>query len=503
MSIEHRSPFGDTGLKKTVSSLTSEIQEIYLSDHIPWVVGYSGGKDSTAVLQLVWKALAALPPDKRFKDVHVISTDTLVENPIVAAWVAQSLETIKIKAQEQGLPIYPHRLTPEVSDTFWVNLIGRGYPAPRPKFRWCTERLKIKPANSFITRIVRENGEAIVVLGTRKAESAARSRIIERHQAQSTRDKLNSAALLPNAFYYTPIDTWSNDEVWQFLMQVENPWGYDNKNLMGMYKGASPDNDCPLVVDTTTPSCGDSRFGCWVCTLVSQDRSMSAMIQNEKENEWMGPLLDLRNELDVSNDRHLRDFRRMSGAVQLLNNNRTVPGPYKQSARENWLRRILEAQVWVRENGPPSVKDIELITEAELHEIRRIWVTEKHELEDSLPRIYEEVTSEPFPGHRLDDNSVFGLEEVKLLEKVCEGDILRFELIRELLDVEQKYSTQVRRAGLYDRLEKALRKSFYANEEDAVDRALRLKQAIADAEHGKYNKLAFDFEKVDGPTDPA
>ncbi len=68
------------------------------------------------------------------------------------------------------MPIIPHRLTPEVQDRFWVNLIGRGYPAPRPKFRWCTSRLKISPSNNFIKSMVKTNGEAILVLGTRKAE---------------------------------------------------------------------------------------------------------------------------------------------------------------------------------------------------------------------------------------------------------------------------------------------------------------------------------------------
>ena len=67
-----------------------------------------------------------------------------------------------------------------------------------------------------------------------------------------------------------------------------------------MYQGASPDGECPLVVDASTPSCGDSRFGCWVCTLVDKDKSMSAMIQNDEEKEWMLPLLELRNDLDLA-----------------------------------------------------------------------------------------------------------------------------------------------------------------------------------------------------------
>ncbi|HKQ05757.1 MAG TPA: DNA phosphorothioation system sulfurtransferase DndC [Blastocatellia bacterium] len=485
-----KSAFDQHGFKKTVSLLLEEIKTLYLADNIPWVVGYSGGKDSSATLQLVWLALSDLSRKKRSKSVHVISTDTLVENPIVAAWVSQSLETMNRAASKQGLPIYPHRLTPEIRDTFFVNLIGRGYPAPRPKFRWCTERLKIAPSNAFIKNVVRENGEVILILGTRKAESAARSLLMTRLERQRVRERLSPNIALPNSLVFSPIEDWSNDDVWLFLMQIANPWGYNNKDLLTMYQGASSDGECPLVVDTTTPSCGDSRFGCWVCTLVDQDRSMHAMIQNDAEKEWMLPLLELRNALDTQDDRHLRDFRRMSGLVQLYYD-RPIPGPYTQSTREMWLRRVLEAQNFVRKNGPPSVRDIELITLDELSEIRRIWVVEKHEIEDSLPRIYEDIVGQPFSGKPISDNSAFGVDEMSLLRETCGEDHLHFELIRELLDVEGRYRTMARRAGLYDAIEQAFQRNFYSGEEDAIERARRRHQAMVTAKEGKYEQLSF------------
>ena len=174
-----KSAFEALGFSQTVADLSAQVRDLYLADQIPWVLGYSGGKDSSATLQIVWLALESLPPSQLTKPVHVISTDTLVENPIVAAWVTRSLEAMAAAAILKALPIQPHRLAPTLSDTFWVNLIGKGYPAPRPKFRWCTERLKIKPSNAFITSVVRDNGEAILVLGTRKAESAKRAAVME------------------------------------------------------------------------------------------------------------------------------------------------------------------------------------------------------------------------------------------------------------------------------------------------------------------------------------
>ena len=477
------SAFAGGRYREVIDSLTEEICDLYKSDDIPWIVGYSGGKDSTATLQLVWNAIAKLPAVDRKKEVHVISTDTLVENPIVASWVTKSLNTMSAAATSADMPILTHRLAPNVGDSFWVNLIGRGYPAPRHKFRWCTERLKIRPSNGFITSVVKASGEAILVLGTRKAESARRAANMKKHEARRVRDRLSPNASLPGSLVYSPVEDWTNDDVWFFLMQSKNPWGYNNRDLLGMYAGASADGECPLVVDSSTPSCGDSRFGCWVCTLVDQDKSMTAMIQNDEEKKWMLPLLELRNELDFrtgdeangdewqNTDRHLRDFRRMSGAVQLMAGGRPIPGPYVQSARERWLRKLLAAQEHIQKHGPKDAADLSLISIEELQEIRRIWVMDKHELEDLLPRVYEESTGKPYPGGPLDDDMVLGAAEMSDLAQLCGEDRLHYELCRELLSVTKHQRNVVKRAGLFGQLERGFEKHFFDDESDAVSRA--------------------------------
>ena len=454
-------------LVEDIQALTIEIQKLYCLDAVPWIIGYSGGKDSTTVLQLIWNAIAALPLKQRNKTIYVISTDTLVENPIVSAWVSRSLEWMKVAAQEQKLPIEPHLLQPQIHDTFWVNLIGKGYPAPRVQFRWCTSRLKINPSNHFTREVVRANGETILVLGTRKAESSKRAATMEKHQEGRVRDHLSPNSSLPNSLIYSPIEDWRNDEVWLYLNQYENPWGQSNKDLFAMYRGATEDNECPLVVDTSTPSCGSSRFGCWVCTMVSKDKSMEAMIQNDEEKEWMQPLLDIRNELDVENDRDRRDFRRLTGNVQLFERNidgeisvEPIPGPYTKEWRETWLRKLLAAQTQIRRTAPEAMRDITLITAEELSEIRRIWLEEKHEFDDSLPRIYQEVTGEifrdPRPGA---DNSLLGADEWAVLEELCQGDAMHLELMAKLLDTERQYRTMTSRTGIYSKLEKCFETS--------------------------------------------
>ncbi len=500
-----KSAFVELGFKATIAQLKEEIRQLYTADDVPWIIGYSGGKDSTAVLQLTWLALAELSVEQRRKTVHVISTDTMVENPIVASWVTHSLQVMQASAEKKQIPILPHRLTPTLENSFWVNLIGKGYPTPRHKFRWCTDRLKIKPSNTFITGIVKQSGEAILLLGSRKAESQARERTMLRHEKNRVRDRLSPNANLPNALVYTPIEDWSNDDVWMFLMQLSNPWGYNNKELLNMYAGASADGECPLVVDSSTQSCGDSRFGCWVCTLVDKDKSMTAMIQNDQEKEWMTPLLELRNALDFrtgagndeeTSDRHLRDFRRMSGAIQLFHD-RPIPGPYTQEARENWLRKLLAAQTWIRRNGPAEVRGIELVSLEELQEIRRVWVVEKHEMEDSLPRVYTEATGAEYPGRRLDDNLVLGEAEMQVLREVCGEDRLHYELTRELLSVERQQRAHARRAGLFETLEKSIRRHYYDSKEEAVEAARRHQLARELASQGKKSDKLFAVPEVE------
>jgi DNA sulfur modification protein DndC len=479
-------------LVEYIQVLSTEIQELYCLDEIPWVVGYSGGKDSTATLQLIWSAISGLPAEKRTKPIHVITTDTGVENPYVSAWVRSSHKHIELAAKQQQMPMQPHVLEPEIADTYWVGLIGKGYPAPRQKFRWCTGRLKINPSNRFIRDVVRSSGEAIVILGIRKAESPRRAATMKKYEERRVRERLSPNASLPNSLVYSPIEDWRTDEVWVYLMQWENPWGHSNKDLFTMYRESTADNECPLVVDTSTPSCGSSRFGCWVCTLVERDKSLNAMIQNNDEKEWLQPIVDFRRELDIVNDREKRDFRRLRGEVQLFERNiegetsvEPIPGPYTKYWREYWLRKLLTAQKEMRENAPENMRDITLISQAELSEIRRIWLEEKHEFDDSVPRIYEEVTGEVFKDPRPGaDQSILGSDEWGVLEEICEGDGMHLELMARLLDTERQFKKKTRRVGIYESLEKCFDTSSRSPEQAIANAHLKrdLRQAALEGD---------------------
>lgn len=469
-----------------ITSLIDNIIDIYLTDDIPWVVGYSGGKDSTAALQLVWNALKKAGIGKQGKTVHVITVDTLVESPVVSAWVKRSLEMM-LKASID-LPISVHTLTPPVNQTYWVNLIGKGYPFPKPSFRWCTDRLKIKPTNNFVQEMVALHGEVIMVLGTRKAESVHRQQTLEKFKKMRTRKNLNPSTTMTNALVYPLLEDWSNDNVWQYLMMEKNPWGLSNKELLTMYKGASADGECPLVLSTDTPSCGNSRFGCWVCTLVEKDKSMAAMISNDKEKAWMSPLLELRNEIgDISKENSRRDFRRMNGSIK-LQGNRLIHGPYRKEVREEWLERLLTIQEEIRSDHNCDVENFTIIRDEELREIRRIWLHEKYQFDDSLPIIYERATGKKY-FDIIDQKRIFGKVEWDLLKETTNSlypnETLLFELQTNLLALESRSSNMRYRKGILSSIENAVQHFFFRDELDALNYSLECQSINSEFENIK------------------
>lgn len=483
--------------KELIDGLLETIQNLYLSDKIPWMVAYSGGKDSTAAVELVWMALAGLPLEQRHKPVHIMNTDTLVESPVMSKWVERSMETMRAAAAEQQLPFCPVILRPDYNDTFWVNLIGRGYPFPRRKFRWCTDRLKIQPVNRFIKEKIAEHGEIILVLGTRKQESARRARTMTSLEKKRVRELLSPNPTMANELVFSPMESWSDDDVWTFLLQYRNPWGYSNTDLLTLYRGATADNECPLMVEKDLPSCGKSRFGCWVCTMVEKDKSMEAMITNDEEKEWMTPLLEFRNEFgSEEGDRERRSFRRMHGNLQ-GSYGRLFHGPYKKEVREAWLRKLLRMQKDINETGPEEFRNLELIRVPELRAIRRIWVLDKHEFDDALPRIYQEVFGVPFSDPEWIQQENFGGEEWEILrgmcQELCGGEELAFEMMYSLVDVENRASGLKQRKGVLEALERVIRSTFYQNEEDATA-YYSGKMARKKELGGQYDEKFLDYE---------
>jgi len=438
-----------------------EIRSVYLEDQRPWVIGYSGGKDSSTALQLIWYALSELPHEKLTKSVYIISSDTLVETPQIVNYIDASLHKMNDAAHQQGLPFSAHKVRPIIEDSFWVNLIGKGYPAPSQRFRWCTDRLKIEPANRFILDKVAQHGEVVVVLGVRKSESATRAQVMNLHRIKGS--LLSRHSSLPNAFVYTPIADFSTNEVWQYLLQVESPWGNRNRDLVTLYKNAQG-GECPLVVDRTTPSCGNSRFGCWVCTVVERNKSMEAMLDNGQD--WLEPMLEYRDLLASTQDPavkgQVREHKRRDGRVMAKRGGGIVFGPYKMDVRKDLLRRLLSVQKRVRDEGPDPQE--ELITADELHLIRRIWRSEAQDWEDSVPKIVKDVLGDVIDWP-VDEQVVFSVEERKILDAICERHEISSAMVAKLLDVERQYDGMNRRSAIHKKIAAVIEEDWRSKEE--------------------------------------
>ncbi len=346
-----------------IDGIRRDISEEYAEPHnYPWIIGFSGGKDSTVVTHLVFQHLLSLPSSARTRPVYIISNDTLVESPLVIAHVRTVIKEIQAAAEAFALPIKVEITRPDEDQTFWVSLIGRGYPSPNRNFRWCTDRMKIQPTSRFIRQHVDIVGQAILLLGVRRDESSARAGSVARYD---NGERLNRHNDLAGCYVFRPIVEMTTDDVWEFLSTNAPPWGGSHNRLITLYRNASG-GECPVVTQKSdVASCGtnSSRFGCWTCTVVEKDRSLAGFVESGF-SEFM-PLLDFRDWLlTIRNDPTRRMARRRSGQVTVTRDGVYVPGPYTLDARAEILHKLLELQATVGR---------ELISKDEQRRISEIW----------------------------------------------------------------------------------------------------------------------------------
>ena len=490
---------------RTLDSIYDEIRQVYLGDNRPWILGFSGGKDSTCMAQLIWNALSDLSPEKLHKDIFIISSDTLVESPKVVDQITGMLDMMEKSSKKSHLPISTNLVRPAIEDTFWVCLLGKGFPAPSNLFRWCTERLKIRNADRFIQDKVSEYGEAIVVLGTRKDESGSRQQLMNLYEIKGS--LLSRHSKFAQTYVYTPLRDFTAEDVWNYLLQKKNPWGANNRDLLSMYQNANA-SECPLVVDSSTPSCGNSRFGCWTCTVVENDSSLQNTIDNGET--WMEPLLELREELKETQDpvkrKEVRSLKRRTGQMKLIDSARQkgfdkniqeskmrlredakndpyaklVPGPYTMEFCQEFLEKLLRAQKKVQETGPDP--HLELIREEEIHEIQRIWRLERGDWKNTAYQIYEKMAGRQlvFPQ---DDLGGFGAMEQDALEEICRDNNVPALLVSKLLNAEQESQGMTQHSKIYPKINAILSEEWREDLDEIVHDLER--QRNAKKEFGK------------------
>lgn len=409
------------------SEIKERLKELYTGDERPWLVGFSGGKDSTMVASLVYETVLSIPARERTKPVIVLCTDTRVEIPAIAEMIESTLDRMRKFAQKNELNIEVHLLKPPPEQSFWVNTIGRGYPPPTRVFRWCTQRLKIDPVTAFVNQRIGHWGEAILHLGARRAESSTRAQTMSNRKP---RNGLHRHPDLPRVWVSNPIEFLGTEEVWAYLLQNVNPWGNDNRALYKLYANAS-NGECPIQIDTSTPACGNSRFGCWTCTVVERDKASEGLLESGDERmeyllAFRETLLEFRNP-----DNGYRDNRRMNGAEG--------PGPLLIKGRRELLKQLLKLQ---EELGQPLISSEELLL------IQQMWKAARDPDDGrGVARIVNKQRGVMMNANLSELNRLRELEDEVAGEKGINADTLR----RMVAKVEE-YSESHRAHGLPDDL---------------------------------------------------
>lgn len=322
-----------------MKEIREEIKEEYLRFNGTFAVMFSGGKDSSLVLTLWWQALKEIPKEHRVKPVYVISGDTMVETPLMTAYVRKTMNKIQEQAKKDELPIITKLVQPEMKNRYFYKMLGRGNLPPSPNSntgRWCTGHLKQTPTHKVIEEIIKnaqttfdtelfkgwidnqvqvsfEEGYKVhMSLGVRNEESARRRGSIDKH-AFSKESKYAKHSDYKEILCYHPVKFVTNDELLFYFLELGTlPFGVTLEELERQYGTSFA--ECGLqhskLQDT---SCGvaGSRSGCWVCPLARpNDPMLLGLIEEEGLTKYSYLLNWKKTHMAMRNDVRYREVKR-------------------------------------------------------------------------------------------------------------------------------------------------------------------------------------------------
>lgn len=296
----------DKFLQKKETTIKNII-EVYKNFNYDWMVGFSGGKDSNVLVQIIIESLLQIDPKDHINKIYIVSSDTMIENPIVLNQLNNSLRLLTEYVAAHNLPVEIKKVKPNIDDTFWVNLIGRGYPLPNQTFRWCTDRLKIQPMNKYLDEIQKEEKkEILTVTGVRMGESLSRDIKLKKTKIDESYFRTNKTN---GKYMYSPIEEFTLFDIWSYLQKSNIFFGENNMKLSILYEDSSTGTqECPSSLDDKlVKGCGSSRWGCWLCPVVTKDKSLQGFINSGQE--WLKPLLDFREQLVLERDDRKNRFK--------------------------------------------------------------------------------------------------------------------------------------------------------------------------------------------------
>jgi DNA sulfur modification protein DndC len=169
---------------------------------------------------------------------------------------------------------------------------------------------------------------------------------------------------------------------------------------------------------------------------------MEALIENGEE--WMEPLMELRDLLAESRDSEkFREAKRRDGTKK-----EGIMGPYKSFFRAEVLKLVLKAQKEIQETNP----EINLINYQELVAIQVNWYRD-FIFNFKVADIYKEVYGFDININAEEENN---LQEKKLLKEVCNNHPGEYKLINELLSLQKSKTLLMNKRGLQNDLENRL-----------------------------------------------
>lgn len=325
----------------------NQISDLIWTLDVPITIGFSGGKDSSAVLKILWACAVNLKTE--CPALSVIYCDTEVENPVIDAHVKNTLSKIQNEAKHAGIALSCSVIRPAVHQSFFVRIIGRGYPTPTNSFRWCTKDIRIRPFQAYLAK---SSSPPLVAIGTRYGESAQRDRSLRKHAGQQAasefiqkqREGSKETRLL------TPIIDYDTADVWDLLCELGGPKSIDISILSRLYRDGS--GECPVIRDFSDKPCSRARFGCWTCTVVRRDRSAKSMIDSGYDE--LLPYYEFRN--------WLSDFRdNPQNRCSQRRNGQQAPGPFTIAARHKILDHLFDLE---------KAAGKQIISDAQLREIQ-------------------------------------------------------------------------------------------------------------------------------------
>lgn len=309
--------------------LTIESLQAYGPLYRHWAIAFSGGKDSTATVTLVCHLIATgqvQPPES----LTILYADTRMELPPLHACAL----TILSELEQRG--IKTQIVLPELDDRMFVYMFGRGVPAPKNRFRWCTAQIKIEPMEKALQTLRTQTGEKLLMLtGVRLGESAARDQRIalscSKDGSECGQGWLQFSTPESVADVLAPLLHWRVCHVWDWLMLHAPSYDFSTQMVAEAYGGDEAEEI-------------NARTGCVGCNLASKDVALDAIL-NLPQWAYLVPykrLKPLYQELIKPQYRLRKNGERNQDGR--LSANPMRMGPYTMKARREGLAEVLDIQ---------------------------------------------------------------------------------------------------------------------------------------------------------------